>query len=467
MRTRFPAALALLAAILAAACTSDGTSAPSITPSESPRPEATTRAPFVPVTPSPTPEVREPPEVRVILVDIATGELTTLYDGSSDLVSGGFFPHFTPDGTAVWLSSRDGTGATQFSLNGDALYEISGAWAVQESADSLTRTYPLREEGGELGTHRVVERGGIRRLIEGQTPGGVLSPDGSQIAFRYWNDRDEPAPLAIDVVTISTGERLTLATNLGPCGCDGGPPPIWSPSGNFIAYVDFEAPRGNFDDDFGAYVVPVAGGTAIRRSDAGRFTDDWIVNADGSESLFYLDPAGLSRFDLTTAKSVLLYPTPTDEDLRLVGFVDSHVVLSELDRLGRVERTTLVALDSSEVASWSGQANVVLGPNGPVASVENFRISPNRPDLECDGAWYEHPRLSEPGCVEGGRWVSWSPDTAFLTATIEEVDGSFGVALINVVSGERIEVPRTRERVAFIEWNQAGTHVLLAWGVGL
>ena len=403
----------------------------------------------------------------MVILELDTGETTTLYDDSSYLVSAKFGPSFTPDGTAVWISSIDGDSATRFGLNGEVLYEILGAWGVQESVDGLSRTYLLRDEDGELNTTRAVERGGIRRLIETPGAGGVLSPDGTRIAFRYWLDRGAPDPLAIDVVDIARGDRWTIATNLGPCGCDGGPAPAWSPSGEFIAYVDFEAPRGNPDDEFGAYIAAVDGSTVIRRSDSGWFTDEWLVNVDGSESMSYAAAEGFFRFDTATGASTLVYAAPTDEEWQVLALLIDSFLVFESAQFRADERTVLIALDGTELGAWPGRADVVMGPNGVAASGQNLRISPSRPDLECTGLWYDRPLLEEPGCIEGGNWATWSPDASMIATTVELEEGGWAVIIENVESRARIEIPSPKSWPAHLEWNDQGTHLLVAWGVGL
>lgn len=415
------------------------------------------------VTAMPTVEVveatPEPPDVGVLVMDVATGETTELYRGSEYLLLGDrFYPRSTGDQSAVWLSVESWGEARRFGLDGQLLFTVDG-WGAIESDDGLSHSYYLVDEDGTLLRSIAVERRGVRRIFDGRVVRRAFSPDGRSIAIELSGVESQ---IELVVLDIETGDSRVLATDVGLCQCDGGPTPRWSPSGDYLAYSDFDydsaadEPMGS-----GSFVAHAASGEIVQLVPRNGWAGRGWGNGD---TIDYRDGLELWRFDARTGTRKLLAVAPEGGSVDLLG--GGYLAVEELiDARSRQLETVLVDQASgAEIERWPGSVNLTVVTDGVAVIARDSSSLP----YDCSGVWVDHPLLDAPLCFHDANWwASWSPDGSKL-AVLRHVDGDSSVIeVVDLRSGERILSEPIEARIAFMSWNDAGTHIVGAWGVGV
>jgi Tol biopolymer transport system component/DNA-binding winged helix-turn-helix (wHTH) protein len=118
--------------------------------------------------------------------------------------------------------------------------------------------------------------------LPGDEKDPAISPDGKQVAFAWWRDKDHQN---IYVKLIDSEEPLRLTTKPGYDG-----KPVWSPDQRYIAFV-----HASDEGDRGIYLVPVLGGHERKVYSFGSQPDraglDW--SPDG-KSLAFVTKSSLS-----------------------------------------------------------------------------------------------------------------------------------------------------------------------------
>lgn len=460
---------AICAVTLVAACTSDGTTSDvSTIPTSEVTPVATATIVGADPTDVAGGDATPPPHPGrgAWAIDAATGDVAVLGAdaGSALQLRDSFFPAFTPDGSAVWLSRANWTDARRYALDGTLTDSIEGAWAVLESVDARSRVYYLRS-GGDRTTNLVAERDGTTHHFEGRHAAPAFSPDGQMLAFYSIDDSNVASLVVLD---LESGETRIVGTEIDPCGCDLTPRPQWSPSGKYIAYYDY---AGNDSDaGFGAatFVVEVESGES-RLAGAGAspaYAPGWLTGGSFGERLILVD---------YSIRLVALYDPAT-------GFPSSIFAGSETERLAHVRRVgqlyvevSLVIPDGDDaslatlliegstgdfVARWDFDGSAAMTPDGPALAV-----SPHARDTGgCDGVLVIHAALADPRCLDGVDDVIWSPDgSALATATNEASRRVIGTW--NPVTATRVLT--NIDSGVLIGWNPQGTHLFVSDGTGL
>jgi len=447
------ATAALLATLALLACTSDGTP-PSRSPTPTPEvirtPEATqtlepTSTPRL-IAPTPTATPKSPVVGMTVLQASGVGEHYTVYDGHSRLIDDQF-PRFTSDG-AVWYSPTDETAAFRWDSTARATEAIEGAWGVTESADGLTRSYNLRSDDGP--THDLVAiRGDLELTTRGDYSAHVLSPDGlSLAAFRWENGAN-----SLVVFDLAGGRHTTLATDIDTCDCRN-PPPLWSPSGAYLAYTDFGNPPTD-EADRGGFVVAVD--RAVDPIEVGDIVG-WLATDEGdrlvaiaSGVLRLVDPATGERHALALPEVGVRFATLT------AGATLLDVAANDSDG---VTRTLLLDPLTSEIlGSWEGDGPAAMTPDGPAFASTNTE--------GCAGTRLDHPALDEPACFDGADVAVWSPDGRLLALRGDSRQSTDDWVEIWDVAADfryRFEVPPDSR---LLGWSPDSIHLLVIWGSGV
>ncbi|MPZ98442.1 MAG: hypothetical protein GEU80_03730 [Dehalococcoidia bacterium] len=447
--------LVVLAALALAACDDNGTPAPSATPMSA---TATRHPPAVIGTFPPTPTLPPLDEQQVAIIDATTGDLVELLDAPTGLVlATGLYPRFTRDGTGVWLAFRDDGLSRRYGLDGRATEELPGAWGVTEAEGGR---YYYRATAGALTTTLVVKVGG--REVEADLPTtGILSPDFGRVAYTEHDAATELNRLVVE--DVETGEQRVLDERVAPCHCDGGPAPHWSPSGRHLAYVDF--PYGKEDEPSGIFVVDVETGDAVQLSEdpwglgAATWESDKVARGYEDGALLFIDAATgelVRRLDVGGRPRIVA---------GLEG--DTVVALEAVTERPFTYATHAYRLhDGMVLGSWRGAASIE-----PTTAGLAVAIPPDPPpagDLACEGVLVEHPSLTQERCIEGGRTASWSPGGRFLAvASFPDGASESQVAILDFERDGAEVATYTAEPYPWLEWNQQGTHLLIARGFGL
>lgn len=464
-------AVVVIAVVLVPAFDGDGEPAPTALATAGPSliREAATPEPAPSAFVLPTPWARGDefpllPPNGVWLVDAATGERTVLYE-SDGWLRGRLEPgiRFTPSGERVWLSPSEASRAEAYAVDGSVVDRIDGAGIVIESPSGAARAYRrLTEEGATSGL--VVEHDGAVYEAPGRLVLLAFAPAGDLLAYV---DVDETNSGALTVLDLASGERRVVAENLSPCECDGTAGPVWSPSGRYLAYVDFDefAPVGDtyeLVEAGGAYVVDLATGVRRRLSGDPRAlaSPPWLPNDDtvvlSSEGRISLHEAvsGVERVisDLTSSFVVV------DPGGRGIA---AYLPVGD-PPYGIGETVALTLPDGREVGRWNGTARVVWTAGGPAAAIVTAGRS-----ASC--VFVEHPSLTEEHCIGGTTEGAWSPDGRYLALVGGGAgSGRWQVAILDTANGrESIVGGGAIPEQPTVRWNAASTHFLVVWPSGL
>jgi len=434
------ATAALTLALLAAACTTPA--APEATPASE-------------VTRQPTPPASAPAgsTVGVWVVDSQTGAVAILYEGDAEpLIPDASHPTFTPSGV-VWLA--DTAGATRYAPSGGGLAVIEAGSGVIESNEARARTYYLASDGAEpvlmierpLGTTRTVGPDGIRP---------AFSPSGASLAYLA---RSEGERFDLVVLDTNLAQRQVRATGLQLCQCEDFSRPVWSPSGDYIAYSNFAAPVSDGPGDRGSFVVEAFGpGEPVRVAGEPGAVVGWLP--DASNTLLVGPGSGPALFDAATAEQrPLILAAPQLQGIATLAPGGGHVQLwaSTGDTFLVDPRTGI------ELVHWQVHGNSALTPVGPAIAIDR-RSGTFAPVPSCLGVLIAHPRLFVPQCVTGAARSFWSPDGSTLAILGAPAANDRWLEFWTLGAAQfRMLIPPSAEPV---EWSPDGRYLLVVWGIG-
>lgn len=454
--TRF-APVALLLAVLLAACSSaDGTS--TATPAgPTSTVEATStarpvRTPIVTPTPNPaaTPSVVVGPAVGVWIVDAQTGTHVAIFEGETiPPTVDAPFPAFTSGG-AVWVPTWDGV-STRYRADGAVLDTVDGI-AVAEAGDGSVRMRFLVD-----GVTLVLDDSVEEVTVSEDAFRAVVSPDGAAVAYL---ERRAPDEFDLLVHRVVDGRSAVVARDVQLCQCDDFQRASWSPSGRYFAYADFGRLGSDDPADRGSYVFDaVVGGAPVRVADEPRAYVGWLGTSPSTLLLnrqataYLVDPAAPSDRLLSPDAPELRGAAQLTADGRTV-----QIWTPEGD-------TILIDPETGiELARWSVRGRAILGPFGPAILVDGPARNPV-PVPTCNGVWIDHPSLPEAECVRGAARAAWSPDGSLMALQGRPGGGDTWLEIWSFGDDpNRVLIP---PRADVIEWSVDGRYLLVAWGFGV
>jgi len=395
-------------------------------------------------TPSATPATQEDIGWGVATVDVATGEVASLYEGAEAIL----LPEARNNG--IWLSVTDDE-AVRYALDGTVEERLDG-WSVLESEDGQSRSYFTSDGDGDV--VMVSKRGenGASEVPAANISNRTFSPNGQWLAWLDASDAESNRVMMMDLKTLGVQE----VAQVSPCACDGYHYIEWSPSSRYLAY---ENPDYQDASERGVYIQDIqsdADGNdrePVRLANATPVTDGWL-EADETEFLLTLDDR---------------VPTlhPVDEDAEpVVISVDASspsVRASTLQGLVAVstgsgtDATTLIfdPVSGERVRELRGVTDSVLTGDG----IATAQITRN--DIACTGVEVDHPAFEATlDCT--AEYLRWSPDGRYL-ALIPQAQ-SAPVEVLDVTTGEIKELPHAGPRGTVPEWSEDGRYLVWVWG---
>lgn len=386
-----------------------------------------------------------------VTIEIATGEVTTLYEGVAPIW------HAVRQSTGAWPAARDGAiwlslnlgESVRFGLDGAVLERIEG-WGVTTSEDGTTRAYFV---GDEAALSLVVERDGERHEARGERFSSLaISPDGTRVA---WLDEDAAGANAVTVMDARTGDVDVIA-NVPLCSCDGFHYLEWSPASDVLAYAN----PAHGTPELGIYLHPMKDGADPVLLPGVTFVVDGWLEVDGEAFLLVLDgdsptlyPAAYDPEDEDSEAEPVVLDVRTATDAIEVGTLQGLVLVTT--GTGPARSTLIVDPVSGErLRELRGFADAVLTPSG----IATATIARN--DLACTGIEIEHPALKETLDCEAD-YVRWSPDGRYL-ALIPQSE-SAPVEILDIVAGTRREVPHAGPRDTVPTWSDDGRYLVWLW----
>ncbi len=370
----------------------------------------------------------------VATVEVATGDVVSLYEGAEAIL----LPEARNGG--VWLDTEDGE-AIRYTLDGTPDDRVAG-WGVIEAPRERVRSYFT--EVGTAASPMLVEDDGRELLtVEGARIGArTFSPDGRWLAWLDWTDEDRHL---ITVADLESG-AIEVAATVSPCACDGFNYLEWSPSSRYLAYYD---PSEEDTSARGIYLLEVGGSDEPRRAQGDQWVVDGWVEANDGEYLLTLD-----------GRTPTLTPAGDGDAIVLEDRGSSAATLADLvavfDGDGPAQTMAIVdPVSGQRVRELRGVSDAVLTPDGIATAV----ISRN--DLTCTGVEVSHPDFEERlDCTAED--LRWSPDGRYL-ALIPQ-DQSAPVQILDVTTGETIDVPHVGPRGTVPEWSEDSRYLVWVWG---
>jgi dipeptidyl aminopeptidase/acylaminoacyl peptidase len=254
------------------------------------------------------------------------------HNDSFEVGDNDYLANAAPTSSHIWLVSAEGGAAKRLT---------SGAWSLQKTAPPNPPSSPIswtpdgkslsftRQElphfgDSDLSTLQIlnVETGEIRKLTnhEKLESFGLVSPDGSRVAYWYYRDGDPNNVNEIFVTSVTGGESVVATRDIDRQVWRD----IWMPDGQSLLV------GGHDGTQVSLWLQPLKGkARKLPLGDANPTSVLWVDVAIG--------PRGEIAFAGTTASrpSELYYmPSPTDTPKRLTNFNKQIAAL----RFGKVER---------------------------------------------------------------------------------------------------------------------------------
>ena len=400
-------------------------------------------------TPSATPADEGEVGWGVVTVEVATGDVATLYEGPDTFRPGlglAFAPWPEARNGGIWVSPTTDE-STRYNLDGESVASVPG-WGVIESAGGGWRSWYVRNEAGDvrLNVWSMADDGQHFEVDGRNASNRTFSADGRWLAWLDASPADENLIMAMD---LATGD-VTEVARVTPCACDGYHYIEWSPSGRYLAYEDpaYQDPSRQgvylFDTENPDEEHPGFAATAV--------VDGW-VEADETELLLVLDDGMPTLFPANVDEDPVVIQAPPGGAVR-TGTLNGLVVVST--GTGAETVTTIYDPVSGErVRELRGASDVVLTSRGIATAV----ISRN--DLTCTGIQVDHPAFEE-RLECNAEDLRWSPDGRYL-ALIPQA-ASDPVSVLDVTTGAMTEVPHAGPRGTIPSWSEDGRYLVWVWG---
>lgn len=394
-------------------------------------------------TPSATAATQDDIGWGVATVNVATGEVASLYEGAEAIL----LPEARNNG--IWLSVTQDE-AVRYALDGTVEERLAGQ-SVLEGPGGRVRSYftgPL-----DTATMIVEHPFGDALEVEGRRIANrTFTNDGRWLAWLDWTDTPQHRVMAAN---LETGEIEEIAA-VSPCACDGYHYIEWSPSGRYLAY---ENPDYQDASVRGVYIQDIqsdADGNdrdPVRLPDATPVFDGWL-EADETEFLLTLDGRIPTLHPVDEeAKPVVISVDASSPAVR-ASTLQSLVTVS----LGTgTDATTLIfdPVSGERVRELRGVTDSVLTEDGIATA------SITRNDIACTGVEVDHPAFK--GTLDcTAEDLLWSPDGRYL-AMIPQAQ-SAPVEVLDVTTGETTELPHAGPRGTVPEWSEDGRYLVWVWG---
>ena len=435
---RFLVTLAALALATLAACSSDSDATPTSEPTAPPNATST------PSTPAPPPV--DTASSFVAIVEVATGQQTTVYDGP-----GTWSTWFEPDGLAISAlvtAANTRPRTVRLALDGSVLADSSTELQLRVNADGDARAYGgLTSDGATFRTF--LERDGAVVELEGDPTALPLgfSPQGDRLlSYAGVPAAEGEAALSYTVHNLDGTLQASFVNRLSATSL-GSDPATWSPSGNYVAMIGLEGLTVTDVRTGGAFLVPVNGSTEWSP------TEDALIVISGPNELQILRLPNLESTSLLV--SIEGITASFDPSGRVVTVSDGTKGITTVFDSTTGER--LVEWDGvAEFANNRGFEPVIMTDAGLAAVLEG---APS-----CDGFLVIHPAVATSGQCVDGEHPRWAPDASALTFT----RGDEIVLLEMEPFAERVIASGlpTSDGGTLARWNEAGTHLLLEWPWG-
>ena len=384
-------------------------------------------------TPSATPADEDEVGWGVATVEVATGDVASLYEGAEAIL----LPEARNGG--IWLDGENGE-AIRYTLDGTPDDRVAG-WGVIEAPGGRVRAY-FTEVDVEPSPMRVEDDGKELLMVEGKRIGArTFSPDGRWLDWLDWTDAER------HLVTIADLESgaIEVAATVSPCACDGFHYIEWSPSGRYLAY---DNPSHQDASARGIYILEV-GPDEAKRAEGDQWVIDGWVEANDGEYLLTLDGRAPTLTPAGEGDTIIL-----DDRGTSAGTLADLVVVFD----GQQPERTMAIIDpvsGERIRELRGTSDAVLTPDGIATAV----ISRN--DLTCTGVEISHPTFEERlDCTAED--LRWSPDGRYL-ALIPQAQNA-PVQILDVTTGETTEVPHVGPRGTVPEWSEDSRYLVWVWG---
>ena len=394
--------------------------------------------PDPPTSTPPTRPTRAPDPLRTVwLIGVASGEALTLHEDESFAAA-----RFDLSGTRIELTTGDGPLA--FAVDGTSLSPEPGPLCTPDGDDAVIDGVTFEEMRCEQ-----------------------LSPDGRWMLFRV------PLPDANGdwdqwVLDLDSGERRLLQAGLRHCGgCDGRFGPTFSPDGDRVYFSELIQDGRIYASDLetGVTELIAEGGTEIGRRPIWSRNDGRLLYSDDGVRVLLRDftfdepvvVPGLTwpaRFD---ASGTAIYsPSYASEGTGLTTVVDatSFALLAE------------VSGAAGPGSLWFTRPAVGISPDGPVVAVEQVADCPT-------GTMIYAPSVPGGRCFESAVGATVAPDGRHVAIAVNTGDAAshrfaneYLLVLVDTATVEpvaTIEGALSYDAPPRIEWNSAGTHLLVTW----
>lgn len=419
------------------------TSTPAVEPTVTPTitaptttPTATPALPTTTPTAAPTPV--PPPPRTVWLIDAASGDIQTLYEDRAPVAA-----RFDTTGERVELTTT--ADPLAFALDGSALPPEPGRFCTQDGEDAIVDGTTYEE---------------LRC--------GRLSPNGRWMLFEI------PIPDTNSdwdqwVLDLDSGKRRLLQPAMRHCGgCDGRFGPGFSPAGDHAYFSELI-------QDGRVYAADLRTGAVEQISEGNtEITARPLWSPSGTRLLYSDDGRRLLLRDFAANDPVevpgLRWPATFDATGAVI-YSPAYAAPEDTGSTTVVDTTTFSTLAEvsgapGTFAFWFAQSAVSLSPHGPVIAVQQA------PDCRSGTTIYA-PAAPDGRCFDDAVGATVAPDGRHVAIAVRTGDppshsttSEYQITLVDSATLEpiaTIEGARSFDIPPRIEWNTAGTHLLVTW----
>jgi hypothetical protein len=439
---KFPVLLAGAALAFLTACGSDAAPTPDADPSAT-QPVGTSTAPSGGATTAP---VVDPNSSFIALIDLATGDQITVYDGP-----GTWRAWFEAGGKAISaLATAAGVPprTVRIGVDGTPLADSATELQLRVNATGDARAY-----GGPTGDgfsfKTYLEFEGELVDLQGDPMALPLgfSPQGDRLlSFAAAPAPEGEAALTYTVHNLDGTVQSSFVNRLSAAN-PGSSPATWSPSGDYVATIGLDGLTLNDIRGGGSFLVPANGSTEWSR------TEDALILVTSANQLQILRLPNLETTVLQVeVEGITASFDPSGRVVTVSDATDGITIVFDANSGDRIAEWHSVA----EIANNLGFEPVIMTDDGLAAVLESAS--------DCVGFLIIHPPLDGAGQCVAGRNPRWSPDTAAVSFT----RGSDVIVLDIATLTQRTvasDLPTTLGGT-LARWNDDGTHLLLEWPWG-